>query len=188
MPLTVTTAPATDVLTLAEAKAQLRISTSGDDTLITSLNTAAGNLIEKRCRRAFVTQTLTLTLPDWPGDGIELPRPPLQSVTHVKYYTGDTLTTLSSSTYHVETAPAPGRVTLKDGQSWPSIDTRPDAIEIQYVAGYGAQGVVPEQLKAAIRLQLESFWEGDTIPRRRAINDILAAHRIHSTPAFAGLL
>jgi len=189
MPVSVTVAPATDVLTLAEAKAHLRIATSGDDTLITALNSAAGLAIERRCRRAFITQTLLLTLPEWPGDVIYIPRPSLISVGSVKYRdTAGALQTEAGTVYHVETEAHPGRVSLLADQSWSNTETHPQAVQVTYDAGYGASAAVPEDIKQAIRIQLDVLWDGRTKSREDAIAALIAPHRIHSTPAAMGTL
>ena len=46
---------------------------------------------------------------------------------------------------------------LVDGQSWPSLYPRDDAVQIEYVAGYGAAASVPQVFKQAILL-LVGHW------------------------------
>ena len=74
MPLRVVTPPASEPVTLAEAKAHLRLEESVDDVLVQGLITAARQYIEKICWRAALTQTLELELPSFRGeDKLELP-------------------------------------------------------------------------------------------------------------------
>jgi uncharacterized phiE125 gp8 family phage protein len=73
--------PAAEPVTLAEAKAHLKLDTSDEDALVAALITAARARAEWHTGRAFVTQRWRLRLDAWPQQGvIELPLPPLVSV------------------------------------------------------------------------------------------------------------
>ena len=78
--------------------------------------------------------------------------PPLSSVTSVKYYDSDnTLQTLDSSVYLVDTYSEPGTITLAPNQSWPSVKDRVNAVQVEYVAGYGTSSSdVPEEARQTI--------------------------------------
>jgi peptide/nickel transport system permease protein len=54
-----TTAPASEPITLTEAKAHLRVDFDDDDTLITAMIAAARGYVEEHCNRALLTQTVT---------------------------------------------------------------------------------------------------------------------------------
>lgn len=155
----VTTQPATEPVTLAEAKAHLRIDTTADDTLIESLITAARQWCEDYERRAYVTQTITVKL-DRFTNKIVLPKPKLQSVTSVKYIdTAGVEQTLSTDIYNVDTYREPGRITLAYNQSWPTTRDDYNAVEIVYVAGYGDAADVPDRVKCAIKLIVGHLYE-----------------------------
>ena len=101
------TAPGTEPLTTAEAKAHLRVTGSDDDTPIDDIVAAAREFIEGETNRALITQTWDLFLDEFPGtDEIVLPWPPLGSVTTVKYTpdADSSTTTYASSKYIVDTA------------------------------------------------------------------------------------
>jgi len=66
MGLKLTTAPAVEPVTLAQAKAHMRVDIADDDALITNLITAARADAENVCRRAFVTQKWDLYLDSFP--------------------------------------------------------------------------------------------------------------------------
>jgi len=149
MSLTLVTPPSSEPVTLAEAKAHLKLDTSDDDVLIASLIVAARARAEWHTGRALVTQSWTLHLDAWPADGIEIPLPPLQSVTSVTTYAlDDTARVLGSSAYQVDAAS--GRLALRSGVTPPTDLRAVNAVEIAFTAGYGAASAVPVPLKQAI--------------------------------------
>lgn len=104
-------------------------------------------------RRQFRTATYDLVRTGFPSCGyIELPKPPLQSVTSVKYLdTAGVLQTWAASNYVVE-APAGdfaahGTISLAYGITWPSTYAQAGSVQIRFVAGYGAASAVPSLLK-----------------------------------------
>lgn len=128
-------------LDLALTKKMLRFGSSSEDVLIEGWITAARELFETLTGRQLITATRVYALDGFPTDGIiELPSPPLRSVTSVVYGTDDT--TFDSDSYFVTTtgtgphAPR-GRVTLPDGGSWPTLTPYARGVRITYVAGYG---------------------------------------------------
>lgn len=186
MTLKLVTAPNEEPVSIADAKAYLRVDHNEDDSLITSLIKVATSAAEKYTRRAFVTQTWDLWLDQFPSktklgesgwwDGvreapissilesvrlIEIPKPPLQSVTFLKTYdVSDTEEEFSSSRYFVDEQSDPGRLSLKFGEIWPAVILRPvNGVQVRFVAGYGDAASVPEQIKTAIKMILVSLYE-----------------------------
>ena len=177
--LVIHTEPASEPITLAEAKSYLRIDSSGDDALITSLISTARKLCEEHTQRAFMSQTLQLFLdnlddidnPLWEGmrtgpylnyykNYIDLPMPPVVSVTHVKTFDDDdNATTFSSSNYYVDNAKQPARIVLRTGETFPTALRVANAIEVQYVVGYSSASAVPEPIKFAIYQVLTYLYE-----------------------------
>lgn len=157
-----TSDPSEEPVSLAEAKSHLRVDVSDDDTLIEGLIKAARIYAENATRRALVTQTWQLELDDWPGgDVIELRRPPLVSVTSVKYVdsNGDS-NTFAASNYDVDTTTEPGRIVLGYGKTWPTATLRlMSPIAVVYVAGYGAASAVPQQMKQMMLLLVAHWYE-----------------------------
>jgi uncharacterized phiE125 gp8 family phage protein len=155
----ITTAPTSEPVTVAEAKTQLRIDTSTDDTLIGTYITVARQSLEKLMRRAFITQTITLKYDKFPSV-IYLPRPPAISVTSIQYVDTDGATqTWGASNYDVDISSAPGNIQRAYNIDWPDIRDQANAITIVYTAGYGAASDVPEEIKLAIKLLVGSFYE-----------------------------
>ncbi len=160
--LTLVTAPLIEPVSVGEAKLHARIDESADNALVQSLICAARQLAESFTRRVFITQTWNVYLDTWPSEtAIELPKAPLQSVTHVKTYDDmDAATVFASSNYFVDTATRPGRIALRNTASWPYPARLTNGIEIQFVAGYGsAPSDVPAQIKQAILLTIAHLYE-----------------------------
>lgn len=166
--LTLITPPALEPVTLAEAKAHLRVDTAQDDTLITALIVAARHSAENWLGRALLTQTWRL-LEDAPPDGrfLELPRAPLLSVTHVKSYDdADTATTFPTGAYFVDTARQPGRIVLRVSATWPTVLRTANGFEVQFAAGYGpAASDVPAAIRQGLLIHLSSLYasRGDRV-------------------------
>jgi hypothetical protein len=86
----------------------------------------------------------------WPISYFDLPRPPLVSVTSIKYLDADHVEqTFPSTDYWVSGVGRTGRITLKSGSVWPTVGAYSDAVVIRFVAGYS---VVPEPLISAVLL------------------------------------
>lgn len=147
---------AAEILTVAEAKSHLRVVHDADDTYIEEKIKQARQVAENRLAVSFITQTWTLTLDEWPEDGvIELRNGPVQSVTTLKYYnTSGVQTTLTSGTdYQVDVLSRPGRIAVEPETTWPSLETgRLHAIEAIYVAGYGDDA---DDLDSAVKQGIE---------------------------------
>lgn len=171
-------------MSLADAKAWLRVDDTDEDILISHLIDAARSYVETFTRRALITRQLELSFDAFPGSGrvacgrisearggaslprsLILPRPPLISVQSVKYYdTAGTLQTFSSAGYHVDTRAEPGRVVLHEDYDWPDTQSRPNAVIVAYTAGYGdAARDVPQGIRTAIRF-LVTHWHANRTP------------------------
>jgi len=158
---TLTTPPTEEPVTLAEIKDHLRVSGTAEDSLLTLYAQMAREAVEEETWRALMPQTWVLYLAGWPADGIiELPRPPLQSVTHIKYTDEDGVeATLAATNYRVDTAREPGRVVLAPNGEWPSdVLDSVNGVAVTFVAGYADASAVPTMAKAAILLQIGEIY------------------------------
>lgn len=162
MALVLTAAPAVEPLTLGEAKAHLRVDTSDEDTLVSSLITAARVHIETATGRALITQSWSLYLDAWPdGDAVPLPLAPLASIDAVRIYDDQGVaTTLSATDYFVDTVSQVPRLVRKNDQIWAPPGQVANGIEIAFTAGYSANATnVPEPLRQAVRLLVAHWFE-----------------------------
>lgn len=169
------TAPATEPITLAEAKAQCRVDHTDDDDLLVAYIAAARTWWEETYGRALLAQTWDYAIDAFPdSDVLWLPKAPLQSVTSVTYYDDDlsTSTVFSSSNYQVDTTAEPGRIALKDGVSWPSDALRlSSGVVVRFVAGYASEEAVPGPIKSALKLlvaQMYAFREPQVVGKTLA--------------------
>lgn len=161
MSLTLNSPPAAEPVTLDEAKAHLKVDTTGEDALIASLIVAARARAEWHTGRALITQSWTLWLDAWPPDGvIEIPLPPLQSVTGVTAYAyDDTSSLLDVETYRVDVSSAPGRLQPKNVIVPPLVTLRSiNALAIAFTAGYGDAAAVPQAIKQAILCTIADLY------------------------------
>jgi len=165
MGLRLITPPAEEPVTLAEAKAQLRLEHALDDTTVTALISTARQYVELATWRALVTQTWELSLDGFPvwsvtcPREIQLPKGDVQSVTSVKYDDpAGVEQTFPASSYIVDGYP-PARVVLKRVANWPATNFEALSVRVRYVAGYGAASAVPGPLKQATLLLVSQMYE-----------------------------
>lgn len=172
-----TVAPSGSVLTLNEAKTQLKLDAdiTEDDAFIQALIDGATQYldgIDGILNRALLTQTWQLKLDEFPRYNsmvsnvqrdvyaIKLPLPPLQSVSSVQYVdTAGVTQTWASSNYVVDTANEPGRIYPAYDKCYPSIRSQPEAVTITFVAGYGEAAAVPQPIKSAMLLLIRAWYD-----------------------------
>lgn len=165
-----TAAPTANLITPEEARKHLSLPPDGGghDDHVTRLIAAAVESVEQYCGRALLTQTWRLSIdsfpacwPSGPGGGeIVVPRPPLVSVTDIKYDDADGVEqTLDASKYKVTTDAQPGRIAPAYGETWPATRSQREAVRVTYVAGYGASAAsVPEPLRHAVLLMVAHWF------------------------------
>ena len=153
--------PTTPILTLAEAKRHLGVTSDERDMDIESLVEAATNYIARRCGRTFGTTLYRLSLDeDHVEDGsfteIVLPYPPVQQVALVEYEDANGTTTELQDYQFLSTderawiLPAPG-------ERWPAVqDENATAFRIEYLAGYTE---VPAEAKHAVRVLTRHWYD-----------------------------
>ena len=99
-------------------------------------------------------------------EGIEIKKSKLQSISHIKYYIDDILTTQDSSTYYATEEDSYSSIYIKSTESWPDVDVRKQSIQITFVSGYGDDATyVPQALKEAMLSQLTFLYSnaGDCV-------------------------
>src|SRR5579883_445112 len=191
--LNIVTPPAVEPLSLSDAKLNLKVDYTEDDSLISTLITAARVRCETISRRTFITTVYDHIIDGFPYAGgylnrnirynptllnwlpsnagvIELPRPPLQSVTYITYLdqTG-TLQTLDPSVYRVlKGSESVGKVTTQINKIFPITSPQIGSVTIRLVCGYGdTSASVPKPCIQAMN-QLIAHWYN----HREGVSDI----------------
>ena len=179
----VTSLPSTEPLTKDDLRLWLRLPTSftSEDTLITELIKEARVFIERHTARALITQTIEQYFDTFPvaterdrlglnGRVLELYIAPVLSITSITYvptdgnplnYSG----TLNSANYYLDNISGLNsgswpRITLKKGETWPAVESYPNAVKVTYQAGYGAASDVPGPIKKAIYRLVGRWYYG----------------------------
>jgi uncharacterized phiE125 gp8 family phage protein len=153
----VTTPPASEPLTLVEAKAWLKVDFTEDDALITSLISAARETVENYTLQKLLPQTITEKY-DTLGNGLELSVYPVASAPTVTYTDENGGTqTLAAENFVFDNFKRMPRITPANGVSWPSTLQQDNAVTLVYIAGYANAAAVPAGIKNAM-LKLIGKW------------------------------
>lgn len=188
MTLKLINAPASEPITLAEAKANLRVTSSAEDTLITSLITTAREQCEGVLEeRALITQTRQLTLDDF-EDEIKIPILPITGVTSIKYDDVDGIEqTIPSNNYVLKNNSDKlfARVVKAKGYTWPSVNNGIENVRIIFTCGYGDAAAVPQALKRWMLLQIGYWYNnreavniGNIVTRLDGVDNLLNPYRV----------
>jgi uncharacterized phiE125 gp8 family phage protein len=171
MTIQLVTGPALEPLTYAQVCDHMRIQSFDEDMDLASIEYIERLIKAVRLHfervvlnRSLITQIWKVFFDFFPScDYIELPFPPLQNVTHVKYTdSAGTPTTLTATTHYLEDIVSdPGRVVLPYNGSWPTATLYPvNPIEIQFVCGYGdTPEDVPEGIGQAMLITIADLYE-----------------------------
>jgi len=177
----ITVAPTCRSLGLEEVKSHLRLELgfTDEDDLLNAYIDAAQERVEDITNKKLLPQIATVYFDNWPyGNSIELPFYPLRSIatTGIVYSksTGNS-TTFSSSAWATDTISEPGRVVLKNSESWPSdalYDNNP--IKIRINCGYASSTAIPSKIKLAMKLLIGHWYENReaTVPNSVSLVDI----------------
>jgi hypothetical protein len=197
-------------ISTATAKTHLRVDHTNDDTIIDTFITASRRHVERFLNRALITQTWEAYWDYFPStereewwngtkDGsltdfssyrnfLEIPLPPLQSVTKISTYSSDnTETTFSSSNYYLDLHGSPGRIILNDSAVWPSSLRKHNAVYVKFVCGYGDAGTdVPQDILIGLQMYLSYLYEhrGDQDAEKKlplSVRTILDPYRVMKT-------
>lgn len=158
MNYTLVTAPTSEPITLDEAKLHLRVDSNVEDALINALIKAARSQVENDTWRSLITQTWKLNM-----DSSEVKtftgvtKSPIQSITHIKYFDINVVQqTLSTGSYQADILNEPTRIKINQ---MPQMADQMNAMEIQFVSGYGVAASVPQELKEAMLLLIAHWYE-----------------------------
>lgn len=149
-------APTTEPITLAQAKAHLRVDHSDDDSVITAMTKAARAHIEAACAVRFAARTGATFKCDTFEDLARLPASPVTSITSISYLdTTGASQTLASTVYELRADGLEAGIVLKSGQTWPA--TQPGSrLTVTAAIGYAS---APEDIQHALLMLTAHFYD-----------------------------
>lgn len=171
-------------VSVTDVKIQLRYdeSDTSPDVILEPLITAAREWCEAYQKRVYITQTLELSLDEWPVScEIEIPRPPLRSVTQLTYVASDGATKVwDSSNYLVDDYSFVARIVKKSGVPWPQGQLAAvNGIRVLFAAGYGDNPIdVPQKIRYAITLLTMHWFENGMCDAPDAVKSLLMQDRL----------
>lgn len=168
-----------DVLTMAEVKDFCRLSDDQDMPMLNIFRAAAIEAAEQFTSLAIRELTIDLTLDGFPycdddalvrlgpgthnvppsfvtgrWDAIELPRPPVVSITSITSYNrANMATVMDAAAYRL----VDFRAVLNEGYQWPSDLRDQAAVVVRYVAGYGP--TLPAPIKVGILQHISAMYD-----------------------------
>jgi uncharacterized phiE125 gp8 family phage protein len=148
--------PAEEPVSLAEAKAFLKVDDGAEDGLIATLIGAARLHIEGVTGRALLAQSWRVVLDDWPESGaVKLPVSPFIALSEINAVDE---AGVSHAVPLAQFLAEPDRLLLPPTIAGMPVQRQRHGIEIDYVAGFGTE---PEDVPADIRqaiLALVAHW------------------------------
>lgn len=146
-------------LTLGQAKANLRVTSTDEDDRILALIGAAQTEYEDYTGRILLSSTQILYLDEFEDEKIYL-KAPLVSITSIQYYdANNALQTLAAAQYVKDPYAENPYVELAYSCTWPTTYDRPGAVIITYIAGYSSAAAVPETVKNGLLLYIGHHFE-----------------------------
>ncbi len=160
MTLTVISPPGEEALSLAAAKAFLRVGHEGEDMLVASLVTSAQARLEAAAGIALVTRTLRKSWAGWPGTiggrGFRLRPGPVTQIMSVKTIDAEGLETDVTSQFELSC----GRLKVRAASWCPTVPVGGRS-QVDYVAGYGEASDIPADLLLALKYMIASAYRRD---------------------------
>ena len=159
------TDPSVEPVSLAEAKAHLRVEHDADDAVIAYCIAASREWVEEYLDGTLILTQWAMTLDLFPPH-INLAKPPMataEGYTDVTLtYTTDTeaVVALPSSDYRVDRHSWPGVLRPNYGDSWPAHLADYNSITVTWWAGFGATGAdVPQRIRSAVLMLTTHLYE-----------------------------
>ena len=151
------TAPTVEPVALADAKLHLRVDSDADDSLITSLITAARQQAEHRTGRRIGLQTWARSYDAFPGWSLLLPDPPVTEIVSIQYEdTAGILRTMPAEDYRLRPLSEPAAVLPV--KAWPVAIAEPGAVTVTYRCGLAATDARWESLRAWMLLAIGTWY------------------------------
>lgn len=147
-------------VTLVKEHLKISVTDTSQDAFLELLIKAATNYAQKFMNRILINTTFKTFRPCFTRF-FSLRKAKATSVTSIQYLKDNVLTTVPSADYLLTQSNDYAQIHLVDGESWPTdVDNHPQAIEIVFVAGYGADSsFVPDDIKIALLNHIAKMYE-----------------------------
>ncbi|MTI32812.1 head-tail connector protein [Xanthovirga aplysinae] len=159
MPTILKTEATTEVVTLEEAKVQLRLGTEPheEDDLIKGFIKTAQERVQENTNRSLAPATFVKVMASFEQQEIELSYPPAISVVSITYKDEEGQEKiLDPEEYELNELYSPAILTPVE--DWPVTNNSPQAVKIEYEAGYKEEKC-PQPLKDAMLLIISHLYE-----------------------------
>lgn len=181
------TPPTERLLDLTELKRDIDVDTSYHDNTLIRYMFAAEHYLDGRdgvLGRCLREQTWKVSYPSF-SPCIVLPLPPTISVVSVEYYDStDTLQILSSSNYKVISGGyLSAQIVPEQNTAYPSVYTRPDAVQITFTAGYTdvespENEAIPESIRVAATMLVKTWYDEPGADVPEVVKSLIAPFRL----------
>lgn len=181
--------PPPALLTVADARQQLKLDEGDDDAFLEAAIAAAQMHVDGPntwLGRSIGRQTLELRMdsfeqePDF--DWIMLPGRPIHEIVSVKYLDPEGVEiALPTEDYELQGH----RLCLKHGKMWPATQRSREAVRVRYTAGYDA---LPKDLRAALLIMVHDLYRNrgsvtigtiaTATPMSTTVENLLAPYRV----------
>lgn len=208
MGIRIVTQPTVEPITLADLRKHLSIEpydvdSSGEgthphDAMIMAMLAAAREHAEQFTGQSIALKTYELALDEFPADeDIELPHPPLVSISSVTYVTTDSAgdyveETINSDAYTIDrNQPGAGWLMPAAGTDWPTPSAVANAVKVRYRAGYQVPepdssaedaDTLPQSIRAALLVLVDHLYENRGAVSAKAPNEMPMAVEVLLRP------
>lgn len=156
-------------LTLAEAKAHLRVVDDSENDHIVGLIRAAADMIERDTGLVLRQRAVSVAFEGWSTNGrqrLPLWRGPVVSVTGVAYDNeAGAEQVLAANQYRVRSFAGASWIVPANAVTWPAVELGIGTVRVTYQAGYASNDAVPASLRHAALLLIGHWYEN-----REAVN------------------
>ena len=159
-----TVAPTAELLSLAGAKAHLRVEGDDEDGDIEALVADVAGLLDGYSGilgQALLTQTWAQSFDRFPYRGeLRLPLGPLGDTVTIAYFDAAGAVQAFTGFHAVSDAIGP-LIILPDGASWPATAKRPDAVTVTWTCGHASSDApnFPPNVIRAVKLLITHWYE-----------------------------
>lgn len=173
--------PAALAVSIEDARVAARANATELDSEIEIQVRAITAVAEHLMQRSIINRTYRVTLDTFP-DAIQLPMPPVSSVTSVKYFDANGVEqTLDPAEYFVDNASEPGRIFPAPGETWPNTAAdRKNAVNVVVVCGYGQDDTTtPDEVKGYILAKVWEYFAPAGTPKSEHLERLLDGLKVY---------